>query len=294
MDNRIQISKGFNLSEVSIKADDSFMGLFDHNGLKRSSGVRPIKDNIREAAPIRPDTDNFSNNVNEFGESEGLSGDESGDFFGEGLGEEENNFSDVIEVSPSSLGQDVPDIKVPEFGIRIKKENKESGMKRKIKKAQVGDKMQVDVNDFSELLSFLGEELDRRKMHNRNVPPVLVRIYEKYSDFSFGEKDFEEEEVSNSQPMAKAFKWTKVSKVEGSQTTAKTSKWMKVSQMESKDYDMEVLEEGCYNAGDIEECIGYLKEYLSNHGVTEGLKIFIKDLARKHQINPTLIVKQLM
>lgn len=40
--------------------ENPFMGAFDHDGLKRSSGVRPVRDDLREAAPMLPDTSNFS------------------------------------------------------------------------------------------------------------------------------------------------------------------------------------------------------------------------------------------
>lgn len=49
----------YNFLKRPLGEKNPFMGLFDHDGFRRSSGVRPVRDDLKEASPMIPDTSNF-------------------------------------------------------------------------------------------------------------------------------------------------------------------------------------------------------------------------------------------
>lgn len=60
----VELSKNkYDFFGKSGESENPFMGIFDHDGLKRSSGVRPVRDTLRSASPTIPDVSNFNSDV---------------------------------------------------------------------------------------------------------------------------------------------------------------------------------------------------------------------------------------
>jgi hypothetical protein len=187
-----------------------FDGLFDQTGLRKSSGVRPVRDILREASPIIPDISNYESGLSDGGVS-GVGGDVEvgGDFSGgEGIGGEfvedtsgVNVFND-LEVEPT--GMEVHDGLNREKGIKINKATSFNvtlkNVSRETKRAQ-SDPYLHDLDNESMYASNHPQDYDvegsdfkmldaRGKLLNLNIPDDIKEYLLNALNNHFGFKDW--------------------------------------------------------------------------------------------------------
>lgn len=62
----------------------------------------------------------------------------------------------------------------------------------------------------------------------------------------------------------------------------------------NSDYDLEALEETCYSAGDISECIPSIKAFFDKYGATDGFKFFVSEFCKKNNIPVSALEDKVM